>query len=268
MPFPELPQRVIYDNRTLVEVICQLRFPRILGIENDAHMTSRFQSKIRNEYPYFSEKQQAIVSEQLGQDLPPEIRGRFPVLPHRKAFDFTSRDKQWTVGLTSNFIALSTSQYVRWEGFLKRLKGPLDALEEVYEPQFFTRTGLRYRNVIKRSSIGLEEIPWSELLNPNVAGILTSTEIPYKSVVGNAQRLEIELADSTSMVRIVHGYVTEESSQEVCYLVDSDFFTEEETEVRDVKERLEYFHARSGRLFRWFITEQLHIALQPKPIIE
>jgi uncharacterized protein (TIGR04255 family) len=52
MPFKET-QRVIYNKNPLIQVVSQLRFPRILAI--DEKQPVDFQEKIRQEYPLFEE---------------------------------------------------------------------------------------------------------------------------------------------------------------------------------------------------------------------
>ncbi|WJI52911.1 TIGR04255 family protein [Mesorhizobium sp. C089B] len=59
-------ERVIYARSPLVQVICQIRFPKILRIE--ASPPADFQDQVRDLYP--------IVEQQLPpgmQDLPPEV---------------------------------------------------------------------------------------------------------------------------------------------------------------------------------------------------
>ena len=48
MPIPHR-DRVIYGRNPLQEVVCQIRFPRLLDI--DAEVPARFQSAIAEDYP-------------------------------------------------------------------------------------------------------------------------------------------------------------------------------------------------------------------------
>ncbi|MBL8785507.1 MAG: TIGR04255 family protein, partial [Deltaproteobacteria bacterium] len=49
---PESP-RVIYASNPLADVICQVRFPRILRIDNE--LPADFQDAIRGQFPHFAE---------------------------------------------------------------------------------------------------------------------------------------------------------------------------------------------------------------------
>ena len=59
MKFPESP-RVRYSRNPLLEVICQLRFPKILSIETEVPVG--FQEDIRSEYPVFKTSRSRCVA--------------------------------------------------------------------------------------------------------------------------------------------------------------------------------------------------------------
>ena len=126
MVFPEA-NRVIFNNNPLIKVICQLRFPRILSINESQPAT--FQDFIRQDYPLFNisvEHQQQFSVDSIDKDIPPIPR----VVQSEKInnYRFSSADGFWHINLTSSFISLSTSNYSRWEDFLNRMVKPLKAL--------------------------------------------------------------------------------------------------------------------------------------------
>lgn len=263
MPFPDSP-RVIYARNPLVEVVCQLRFPPILRI--DSEPPSDFQEKIRHDYPLFKENQ--ITDLKL--DLPHEIvklsGGAFPssLRAGRAAYDFISADEYWKIGLTREFIALTTTKYEHWQDFKNHLKTPLEVFTAIYSPPFYSRIGLRYRDVIRRSALGLKNTEWSELLQPHIAGELCSSDV-MENIKGIAKQTQIYLANKSGMVLIQHGLV-ESPEGEVCYLIDSDFSFSDRTEINHVSEKLDSFNQKSRRLFRWCISEKLHEAMEPRAI--
>jgi uncharacterized protein (TIGR04255 family) len=260
MPFP-VSERVIYRKSPLVEVISQLRFPTILKIEVEA--PAEFQDEIRRDYPLYSLRLEENV-------LPPDLRDRLPdavvemfsTETRSKVYDFASDDKEWQVSLAKDFVALSTKRYARWAAFHSHIVGLVEALNDIYSPAFFVRIGLRYRNVICRSTLALERVDWSELLQPYLAGPLGAVDIDEGSVLNVATRAEIRLQDGESQARILHGL--HPVGEEDCYLIDIDLFTEKRTEVSDAINRLDYFNGRAGRVFRWCISERLHLALEPR----
>lgn len=260
MPFPD-SSRVIYEKNPLSQVICQLRFPTILRI--DSQLPVEFQEQIRNEYPILEEK----VENPLNiPNMPAEIAQLIPETSRKPAFDFISADEEWIVSLTSSFLALTARNYVRWESFEEHLRAPFNALVEEYSPTFFTRIGLRYQNVIRKSTLNIDEqVPWSELLKPQIAGEMVSAEIE-SSIRERSSNVLVDLVENLGQVRIRHGLARIQDTDEIGYLIDNDFFTERRTDHGGTFSTLEQFHNRSGRLFRWCITERLHEAMEPQPI--
>ncbi len=256
MPFPESP-RVIYQRNTLKEVICQLRFPTILRIDSDP---PAFQERVRHDYPLYKE---ADVF--AGPQLPPEVLNLFrgniaPPITRQ----FQSADERWTLGLNRDFLALSTNCYERWEGFRPRLVAAVTALQEAYAPAFYSRTGLRYRNVIDRAALDLPERPWADLLASHVAAELSAPDMA-SDVVEAAHNTVFRLDGDGGQVRLMRALQKSDSGSAV-YVIDADFFTETRTEPANAFVLLDHFNRQAARLFRWCISPALHEHLGPRPI--
>lgn len=260
MSLPEV-DRVIYEKNPLDEVICQVRFPTILKIEAD--LPAAFQERIRSRYPLYKTRPIGKLPAGLPEDLANLLAVDFPLLPSGKAHEFSSADKEWKVSLTKEFLALSCARYERWEAFKDHLREPLLALEEIYRPTFYSRIGLRYRDVIRRSVLGLD-MEWSELLQPWIAGIIAKPEI-----AGQTQELSGEFVLrllSHGMVRVRHGLALDDARQEQCYLIDADFFDDAQTEPSHAFGKFDHLNRQSRYLFRWCIRDRLHQAMQPRPL--
>jgi len=257
MTFPD-SLRVIYEKNPLAEVICQLKFPRILRI--DSELPAAFQENIRSEYPNFA--QSAVLN--LAQ-LPPDI-ARLVGLERAigaTSYEFASADGAWKVTLTSEFLALVTSKYRRWEDFKTHLQVPLQALATVYAPAFLSRIGLRYQDVVKRSVLGLHDVPWSELLQSQVLGELIEPWIEVDAIQA-VRNLLLRVNEQDDRVQIQHGFATTGQDPEQCYLIDCDFFVEQQTEPRNATATLDRLNKESGKLFRWCIQDRLHAAMEPR----
>ena len=258
MPFFGEVERVLYEKNPLDAVVCQVRFPTILRVESE--LPSAFQDRIREKFPLFAE-----ASEQEAA-LPPEVAKLFgrqftEAMPGRN-FNFTSEDGKWQVSLTRDFLAFTCRKYERWEGFKEQFETPLLALLDVYKPTFFSRVGLRYRDVIRRNALGMQGRPWRDLLNPKIAGELGDDE--FAGHIKNLKKeIVFNLPDSAQgrMVQMLGS-----SKGEQVYLIDTDFFTSQKTEVNNVWGRLGTFNKYARWAFRWCISEQLHRAMGPKPI--
>jgi uncharacterized protein (TIGR04255 family) len=257
MTFPETP-RVIYAQNPLVEVICQLKFPPILRIETE--LPAIFQESIRKEYPL----SQTAEAQQI--PLPPAlvkmVEQSVPGFVQGRTYQFLSDDRQWTIGIARDFLALSTTHYTQWEGFSSRLKKALDAFVAAYAPAFLTRVGLRYRDVIKKSTEALKGLDWPDILQTHILGELGSLEL-RKSIQHAAREVVISLNDTRGQVRILHGLIRDPGDKDFSYSIDSDFSCDERTDINNAFELLDAYHREAGRLFRWFTTPTLHERLKP-----
>ncbi|NQU35618.1 MAG: TIGR04255 family protein [Bacteroidetes bacterium] len=261
MPFPEIKQRIIYKKNPLDQVICQLRFPAILKIS--AEIPFEFQEKIREQFPEFSELSELSINIPNAENqIPAEILKSAHRSSNNRNYEFFSEDKQWKINLTNNFFALSSFNYKNWEEFSDRLKLPFAAFLDIYKPKRFSRIGLRYIDVIKRSKLGLEKIEWDDLLKPYFLGVLASPE--GKNVQSFENRYEIRLSDNESTVNLVTRLVKDSKDNEECFMIDSDFFSVINTDISEVPEKLCYFNKRASRLLQWCISEKLHNAMEPK----
>lgn len=139
MLFSDRP-RTLYRNRPAHEVICQLRFPSILSINQVE--PAEFQEDIRDAFPQYARRQ----------DLPPIVGGQTPPPPVTN-YHFLSEDGRWKLNLTKDFIALSTLYYPGWEEFARHLDQPLASFIRHYKPAYFQRVGLRYVNIFSAPSL-------------------------------------------------------------------------------------------------------------------
>jgi uncharacterized protein (TIGR04255 family) len=261
MPFPKT-EHVIYRNNTLQQVICQMRFPSILRI--DTHIPVQFQESIRDKYPIYRERSEVVVNQ-----IPQELMGLIPseiketLSSGKKVHEFISLDEAWTITLTRESIALTSTRYTRWNEFKTHFVPAFNALIECYSPVLISRIGLRYQNIIQRSKLGIDTTDWAELLQPYIAGPLTDKSLAHL-IRGAFQTFEVSLGDEVGAVRIQHGLV-DLPEGERCYLIDSDLFTEEHMEASHALAALDKFNKEGTRLFNWIITSRLHAAMEPEP---
>jgi len=242
--------RVIYAKNPLTEVIVQVRFPPILAIAE--RTPSDFQEAIRERFPRFGE----VVFEIAASPIASPTQTR--------SYQFGSDDGVWTVTLTREFLALTTTRYDRWEAFAAQLRAPLEALFNVYRPHATDRIGLRYVDLVRREPLDLAGVPWTELFEPWVLGEwreLASED----DVQGYVSDILLKL-DGDARVRLRHGLASHEG--EIGYRIDTDFFVEASRakSVDEVFQVLHPFNGLSGRLFRSLIREKLHAAMEPQEV--
>lgn len=261
MPFPE-SKRVIYRNNPLTEVICQLRFPTILEISSED--PADFQKRVRAKYPLYSRDDPGIL-------LPKEISGLLAGLPiPRRAEDLTHKflteDSKKFISLNREFLAVTDKEYRRWEQFRQDIQLAQEALEGVYHPAFYSRIGLRYKDMIDKNRLGLKDDAWDSLVNPSFIGMLGASQLRDKVQEIRSEVL-IRLDDIPgSFVRIRHGLTGSSEDRTEAYLIDVDFFTEDRRAIGNVSHVLATFNRMAGNLFRWAITPRLQSALEPTDV--
>ncbi|MBX9951767.1 MAG: TIGR04255 family protein [Candidatus Obscuribacterales bacterium] len=258
MPFPEF-ERCIYQKNPLEAVICQLRFPTVLRV--DSEQPAVFQDAVRMKsgraYPLYETRRDGNVPAEVEPLLPPEI-GQLISTVH----DFSSADHKWTISLNRGFLALSTKDYWRWEEFEEELSEIMQILQRIYSPAFLTRLGLRYQNVIRPLSGKEDPNIWKTYIQEYILGELAGPNIEAGDVLNVFTRTVIRLKNiPSSQVLLQHGLADFDGSR--CYVIDGDFYTEQKTEVNDAIPLLRKFKEKSGRLFRWCITSELHQAMEP-----
>lgn len=255
--FPEV-ERVIYGKSPLVEVICQVRFPADLRIETTP--PADFQQRVRDRFPLLAQRRAMLIPAPLAKALEPML----PPTAGSTTWEFKAEDGSHTLELQRDKLTLVSRKYQRWETFSALFQQAFSALRDIYSPPFFTRVGLRYRDVIQRSTLGLGDEPWSSLLQPHVLAEIAMQGL--ESWAEEASRnLLLKLPYQEAKVRLQHGFAQLEDSPELAYLIDCDFFVER-TEAGNVDGALQYFHANAARLFRWCITDKLHRAMDPRPV--
>jgi uncharacterized protein (TIGR04255 family) len=252
MRFPET-ERVQFEKDTIVEMICQLSFPQILMI--GTRPPDAFQESIRREYPIY-EKQGGVAA-------PPEIAPLLEQLqvapPEIVTHWFRTEDRANAISLGPAFIALTVSRYPGWDEVHDRIESALAALEKAYDPPFFERIGLRYRDVIDREVVGLKGRSWAELLHPGMVS-LVGPELgidPARDRIVTDALLHLDEPDQARL-HLRHGFGGNGSN---VYELDADFYRETRTERGDALALLDNLNHQEGNFFRWAIGDDLRDAL-------
>lgn len=256
--------RCVYGSNQLANVICQLRFPEILAIS--ATPPVAFQDAIRDTYPLYMVKKEAPAPKIVG------TPGKFAVeeQPISINHQFTSQDGIWQVNLTSRFISLACTSYTQWEDFAKQLDRPLAAFIQLYKPAFFQRIGLRYMNFFSRKSLSLEGTPFSELFQPCYLGPLADEDVPEHT--SSRCSIDTELAIRGGCRAKIHagpGLVKRngKADTEIKFIFDQDIFMPGDVPVNLSAGALQTLHTQAFSIFRGAITDTLHEAMDPTPIL-
>lgn len=261
-PIPKTP-RVIYDNNTLAEVVCQVRIEPRLRIATD--IPSGYQQALPAKFSRYSrrqEQQRAMIGNiQIVSPAENDIH-----------HDFSDNVGAYQVTLNAGFYALRCMKYTRWEDFSEELTPSLQAFADIYGPLSIVRVGLRFVNIIDPNAFGKT---WEELdffLSKEILGVLGSQAVAKASRACNSA-VQVEVGDS-HFFNLSYGVVLSPGTEKKAYMIDTDFFSEsyEGIEQNAVVERacsdIFRFSRDAGSLFRWCITNEFHNAMGPQEIAD
>ena len=234
MLFSDHP-RTHYRNAPAHEVICQLRFPTILTINNTE--PADFQEAVREDFPQYARRQD---------QLPPRVvNGKPEPQAPVTNYHFLSQDGRWKLNLTRDFIALSTLSYPGWEEFARMLDKPLATFIQLYKPAYFQR----------------------ELFTPPYLGVLAELDVDEERVPVAGLDVQLKL-DSSSAAKIHAGTAhlknnTPNAPQdpEVKFILDMDLSMSGNTPCGLAAPALETLHGHSTRIFEGAVTDTLRQAM-------
>lgn len=258
MRFPP-KDRIRYRKNTIYEVIFQARFPEILRISNEQPV--EFQDKVRKkDFPEIKIKKTDLPS-----GIPDQLRR---MIGGDEEYTFLSEDQNWRAVLTKEFVALVCNQYTNYEDFAARLQPVLTIFTEIYEPTYFGRIGLRYKNLASATVLEKEVTAIRAFIPQQIAPEL-KTELSDEV---KAFEKTLLVTDDFCKVNIRHilgqftgkfGRVT--LNNEESYIIDIDCFTEQKIrKVEDAISTSRTFNEKYVRnIFQWSITPELHGAMEP-----
>lgn len=261
MLFSDHPRRS-YRSTPIHEVICQLRFPTILNINHVE--PADFQEAIRQEFPQYFRRQTPTPPQITGLDTPnPRVEQQPPVTNYY----FLSADGHWKLNLTRDFIALSTRLYPGWEAFARQLDKPLAGFIRIYQPSYFQRLGLRYVNILSRSKLGVEDVPWTDLIAPAYTGPLLESDVTDDRFLNYDCNLALKLDSScqakvhTGLGRLKKAAPNAPQDPEMKFIFDMDLSMGGSISCTLAAAGLETLHGHAGRIFEGAIKDRLREAM-------
>ena len=251
--------RCRYGANQLAEVICQFYFPEIPSIA--AEVPAVFMEAIREQYPRFQRRMEIPPPKVIGKPGQFQLENR----PGSINCQFASADDVWRINLTSRFISLTCCRYTCWEEFAAHFDKPLAAFIQLYRPEYFQRIGLRYRNVISRKALGLEDKKLSELISPCYLGPLADPEV--KEELASRCFVDLEMAGRGGCRLQIHaGPVRPKpgtADPETKFIFDQDFYIAGNVPPQLSAAAMNTLHHQAWSVFRGAITDTLHQAMKP-----
>ena len=224
----------------------QVRFPPILKIA-DLGSLGGFQDAIRRDWPQFTQEQQLgiLVGPQGLQEA-----------GATRAFRFGAADGMWSALLTPDTLtleaALPAGRYTSYEEFSGRFSQVWATLVDHFKPTAILQQGLRYVDHIERE---LPPAEWARLVNPGLLGPLATSL--SAGVVHAISDLRFQREDG--FLAFKHGLVPAGPENKFGYLLDFDYFTQEQTDdtsVEPTMARFDRYHDAIYAFFRWCVTDE------------
>ena len=252
MNFKEF-ERVEYRHNILFEVLFQVRFPEIMKISQE--VPAEFQDIVRKEgYP---ELESEIPL--LPPGMPKELEG---VVSTNKVSHFLSGDRDWKISLAKDFIAFTCNgTYTNYADFRERLEKVLETFSKIYQPSYFTRIGLRHKNVANRASLPHikqeVEVCVPEHIFPELTdSIAENIETLQKVSLFNDGNIKANVIHVLSEVS--GRFRRKEFANEKSYMIDIDCFSESRIEgINNVLTKCDIFKQLNWNIFQWSVTNEL-----------
>jgi uncharacterized protein (TIGR04255 family) len=259
-----LSDRVRYQHNPLQEVIAQVRFPALLGLDDG--LASKMQAALADAFPIVQTGEESLqVSIAVGNNpaLVPPSGVSVPLVYH-----FWSLDQQERVTLTRDAVTFTHTKYESWETFVAKLTKIIELTATLYQPSTVMRVGLRYRDVIDRETLGLQGIAWHELLESFVLGGLASAGIFEDGNLEQHVKNTLTITDfelDGYNLQLRHGLAMKQPENRQCFIIDGDYYASDPRAfvLADIDGIFERLHAGAGSVFRQCITDRLHTALNP-----
>ena len=190
-------------------------------------------------------------------------------------YHFSSEDSTRKLSVSADFFAFSCTKYKKWEAFRDEFTELFGLFNATYANTALRRVGLRYKDLIEREAVGLAGVPWKDLLNPIVAGVLASEEF-FEAPLQPDDESRVQQAFQTALALddcdVILQSALLRSGEAVprhAFLIDTDFFHDSQSRPlsrEGLHGILELLHNSADALFRACLKTRLHDALSPSPL--
>lgn len=263
-------RRVRYRNNPLEQVVAQVRFSPVLKLLDES--PSAFQEAVIAEFPVVQ------MTETLAVSFSPISGGQSEHSRRVSAYLFSTTDGRYAVEVKAESLTLTTTHYEGWEEFWGRYERVFSVFAALYPVSQINRIGLRYVDIIDREANGLADVPWPELICPELLGPMSDKQIPAQDVLA-AQALYVLALDDGAAVSLRGGFGLRQDNQapgilnypRQVFVIDSDFHAPREghelalsSDIAGLRSRFSDFNVNAGGLFEWAAKERLRSVLGPE----
>jgi uncharacterized protein (TIGR04255 family) len=155
-------ERIELQNPPLELVVCQVRFPIVLGLANN-QPPEAFHRAIRADYPATRRGHRAEAHALIEASAEPFVRTSKSTF-----WVFEDKDGHWTVSLGAEFLALETRRYRQFNEFVERFLRLTGLAAETYGITLRDRLGLRYLDQVGHARQPFLPQGWTAAINPEL----------------------------------------------------------------------------------------------------
>lgn len=240
-------------NSPLEIVVSQIRYETSLRA-NDSEVALAFHEAIGGQtglYPSIDRES----GHAIGLSFAP---GAAPIAEHAKlpdAWKFSSRDKNWTVSLAQDFVAIETTAYTTWAGdFQDRLFAVIDATAKVIKPALNPRFGLRYVDRITELQLGSPR-EWARYVSSELVAPATHAHIG-PGITQAQHHVTVELGEDLGC-NMRYGFLASNGSTD--FFMDYDLFrlAGRAFDPQDLKQIADNLNDYALRLFHASVNPEL-----------
>jgi uncharacterized protein (TIGR04255 family) len=248
------PQRERLARSPLKLVVCQIRFPEILAV-TETRVGLAVQERLGGP-----------VAWRLESVKPPVIAfsasiGGAPAAQTAEltgsGWRLTSSDSSWTVTLMPTSVALETTKYESWEGFLAQLTALLNATDGIIQPEAEERLGLRYINRVEDPRV-TSPVDWRQWIRSEVLGLLNHANLGPGTTAAQ-QQVVVEAGDGVNAT-IRQGFARDDDLGSFPYVLDIDAYRDEirRFDQADIRAAAVRLNRLTLGLFQSMITGDLY----------
>ena len=247
--------------------IMQIRFPAEVSAIRTALLDGRLTSALEDSYPYMQKQQELNLMIQVGQQPMAEP---VPERTDTTNWAMYSEDRRWTINLTSQFIAITTTDYRSRSEFIDRVRDVIEGIQSKVKAPAASRIGMRYLNQVYGSDL----YEWVGKLRPATAGILSELNGEQSEGVGvSLSEIRFQWNDAAGMQArwgIIPAAavldVAMKTVPEASWILDIDTFNEESIEFNStsVTQQTEVLSSRAYRFFRWAVPPEALRRFKPR----
>ncbi len=240
----------------LYRMICQMRFPQLLGFDNQAIRS--IQKALAEDYPEAA-RSRVLMGLELGDEA--KIASSFSEL-----FRFIATDEDTEINLTDQFVSLQTKKYERFAHFASRWEQLVGILQKELGVTRQNRLGLRYTNVIQKEDKRNTE-DWAGLVSDHLLKTEMAVRAQFDAIATSSQhQVRFQMSEGLFLFRYGSSPPADDIELPPGFLIDVDAYDDQPRsfEIQQQVSILATWNHVIFRFLRQSVTDELWSSFNPE----